>query len=99
MTKQKLHSTISNTSSCIEQQYLKKGGIHLVNTRKIKGRIVEVGLTQRDLARVLELSQPTVSQKISNIRAMSVREAFIIADILRIPDSEFREYFFKEEIA
>ena len=71
----------------------------MVNTRKIKGRIVELGLTQRDLAKALELSQPTVSQKISNIRAMTVQEAFMLADILKIPDREFREYFFKKEIA
>lgn len=71
----------------------------MINTNKIKGRIVELGLTQRDIANALGVALPTVSQKINNIRAMDVKEAFIIAEVLNIPDEEFREYFFKEEIA
>lgn len=71
----------------------------MVNTNKIKGRIVELGLTQKDIANALGVALPTVSQKINNIRAMDVKEAFIIADVLNISDEEFREYFFKEEIA
>lgn len=71
----------------------------MINTNKIKGRIVELGLTQRDIANALGVALPTVSQKINNIRAMDIKEAFIIAEVLNIPDEEFREYFFKEEIA
>ena len=66
----------------------------MVNTNKIKGRIVELGLTQKDLAKALGIATPTVSQKINNVRSMDVKEAFIIAEILRIPDEQFREYFF-----
>ena len=61
--------------------------------------MVELGLTQKDLARALDLAQPTVSQKIGNIRAMTVQEAFTLANILDIADEEFREYFFNQEIA
>ena len=71
----------------------------MINTNKLKGRIVELGMTQRDLAKALGVASPTVSQKINNVRAMDVKEAFIIADALNIPDEDFREYFFKEDIA
>jgi len=67
----------------------------MVNSNKIKGRIVELGLTQRDIAKALGVALPTVSQKINNVRSMDIREAFIIAEVLNIPDKEFREYFFK----
>lgn len=76
-----------------------KGGTRVVNTNKIKGRIVELGLTQKDIATALGVALPTVSQKINNVRAMDVKEAFIIADVLKIPDEQFREYFFTSEIA
>lgn len=67
----------------------------MVNSNKIKGRIVELGLTQKDLAKALGIATPTISQKINNVRSMSLDEAFTIADILKIPDEQFREYFFK----
>lgn len=71
----------------------------MINTNKLKGRIVEKGLTQGDVAKALDLATPTISQKINNIRAMSLNEAFAIAELLDIPDNKFREYFFKKEIA
>lgn len=71
----------------------------MINTNKLKGRIVEKGLTQGDVAKALNLATPTVSQKINNVRAMSLEEAFKIAELLGISDDQFREYFFKEEIA
>lgn len=71
----------------------------MINTNKLKARIVELGLTQKVLADALGVATPTISQKINNIRSMDVKEAFIIAEVLSISDEEFREYFFKEEIA
>lgn len=66
----------------------------MVNSNKLKGRMVELGFTQSDIAKALNLATPTVSQKINNVRAMSIKEAYKIADILNIDDSDFREYFF-----
>lgn len=68
----------------------------MINTNKLKGRIVEKGLTQGDVAKALDLATPTISQKINNVRAMSLHEAFEIAELLDIPDNQFREYFFKK---
>ena len=71
----------------------------MINTNKVKARIVELGLTQADIAKELGVATPTVSQKINNVRGMTVQEAFKIANILKIEDDLFREYFFKNEIA
>lgn len=71
----------------------------MINSNKIKGRIVELGLTQKHLAEALGIALPTVNQKINNLRSMDVYEAFTIARVLKIPDDEFRDYFFKENIA
>ena len=66
----------------------------MVNSRKIKGRLVELGLTQKDVAEKIGVAQPTVNQKINNIRPMDLQEAEAIADLLNISPREFVEYFF-----
>ena len=64
----------------------------MVNSRKIKGRLVELGLTQKDVAEKIGVAQPTVNQTI--IRPMDLQEAEAIADLLKISPREFVEYFF-----
>ena len=66
----------------------------MINTNKIKGRMAELGITQKDLAKALKISPPTVSQKINNIRPMDLSEAEIMTEILKIQSEEFAEYFF-----
>lgn len=71
----------------------------MVNTRKIKSRLVELGLTQEDLAIALGLATCTVNQKINNIRPLKLSEATIIAKLLKIEDIDFKNYFFAEPVA
>ena len=71
----------------------------MVNTRKIKSRMLELGLTQQDIARALGLTACTVSQKLNNIRPLKLSEANILASLLKIDDSEFKVYFFPEPVA
>lgn len=71
----------------------------MVNTNKIKGRMVELGMTQKDLAKIMRLHQATISQKINNLRCMTLQEAFTLANALRIKDEDFRDYFFNNEVA
>ncbi|MDO4302113.1 MAG: helix-turn-helix transcriptional regulator [Clostridia bacterium] len=71
----------------------------MVNTRKIKARLTELGLTQDDLAAKLGLATCTVSQKLNNIRPLKLSEANEIAKILKIDDLDFKEYFFAEPVA
>lgn len=72
----------------------KKGGDIVVNTLKIKARMVELGLTQKDIATALELATPTVNQKLNNKRPMNLNEANLIANILNIDSFQYCEYFF-----
>lgn len=66
----------------------------MINTNKIKGLLREKGLTQADIAKELGLSQPTVNQKLNNLRAMDLEEAEKISNILGIDAGEFATYFF-----
>lgn len=71
----------------------------MVNTRKINAKLIELGLTQANLAEKLGLATCTVNQKLNNIRPLKLSEADIIAKMLKINDSEFRDYFFAEPLA
>lgn len=66
----------------------------MINTNKIKGRLVELGLTQKDVSKALNIAQPTANQKINNIRPMDLDEAEKLAILLQITPAQFNEYFF-----
>lgn len=65
----------------------------LINSNKLKGRLVEKGLTQKDVADILGIAQPTVNQKINNVRSMDLNEAEKLAELLDIKPEEFQIYF------
>lgn len=71
----------------------------MINTLRIKGRMAELGITQRVLAEALNLSQSTVSLKLKGRRPMLLGEAERIAEKLSIDDADFGRYFFDREIA
>lgn len=66
----------------------------MLNSNKIKGRMKELGIIQADVAKRLELAEPTVSQKINGKRPMDLNEARALAEMLHIDNSEFGTYFF-----
>lgn len=66
----------------------------MINTNKVKGRIVELGMTYKDVAGALNIALPTVSQKINNVRPMTLTEAEILCGLLNIEPTEFTQYFF-----
>lgn len=65
----------------------------MVDTRKLKAAMVEVGETQRTLAKKMHWSKNTVCAKINNKSAITVDEAKQLCTILGIAD-----LFKKEEI-
>lgn len=71
----------------------------MINSNKLNGRIRELGLTQKDCANVLKISSPTMSQKINNIRPMSLTEVSQLSDFLKISIEEFPVYFFWQPVA
>lgn len=66
----------------------------MINTNKIKGRMRELNITQKDISEELGIAQPTVNQKINNIRPMGLEEAEKISELLEIRPAEFATYFF-----
>lgn len=66
----------------------------MINSNKLKGRMREMGIVQKDVAEWLNLAAPTVSQKLNGVRPMDLDEAKALADLLKIKDSDFGSYFF-----
>ena len=66
----------------------------MINTAKIKERMKEIGITQRDMAHVLGISEPAVSQKLNNQKATNLKQAKTIAEMLNIKNYELKAYFF-----
>lgn len=71
----------------------------MLNSELIKARMKEKNVTQRQMADVLGIAAPTVSQKINGIRPMDLEEAKIIAEKLNIDASDFGNYFFASDVA
>lgn len=92
--KKMLHSAIDNDVAQCYNSLIRKEETKLINTNKIKGRMSEMQLTQKDIAEKMGLAQPTVNQKINNIRPMDLDEAEKLSDILKISEEEFPSYFF-----
>lgn len=66
----------------------------MININKLKGRLVEKGYSQKDVAKQWNIAQPTANQKINGKRAMSLDEAYSLANMLDITAAEFPIYFF-----
>ena len=66
----------------------------MVNTRKLRAKIIEKGFTYAAISDLLGMSSCTFGKKIRNISDMTIAEAEQIANILCIPPSETLEYFF-----
>lgn len=71
----------------------------MINSNKIKGRMAELGITQKDVSKALDIAPPTVSQKINNVRPMDLNEAEALAKMLKIQPGEFAKYFFSDSVA
>ena len=70
----------------------------MINTNKIKGRMAELQITQKDVANSLGLAQPTVNQKINNIRPMDLNEAEKLSDLLHIDPEDVAVYFLQRKL-
>lgn len=66
------------------------------NAKKIKNRMLEMGITQAKLAKYLDIATPTACQKLNNLRPFTLEEAEKVAKLLKIKDSEFGNYFFSQ---
>lgn len=66
----------------------------MLNTNKVRGRLAELRLTQKDVAKALGIAVSTASQKLNRVRPMDLDEAEKLASLLQLNDNQFSEYFF-----
>lgn len=68
----------------------------MVNTNKLRGKIVEQGFTCGSLAAAIGISPGTLGRKIRNLSDMTLEEVELIRTALNIPPGRIMEYFFVE---
>jgi len=66
----------------------------MLNVSKVRGRMAELRVTQKDVAAALGIAIPTASQKLNRVRPMNLDEAEKLAQLLQLEDRQFGEYFF-----
>ena len=70
----------------------------MVNTAKIKGRIVEKGKTIQAIAPKIPCSPYTLGQKIANETPINLEEVIVLCDELDITENEFSEFFLQKKL-
>ena len=70
----------------------------MINTAKVKGRIIEKGKTIQGIAPKMRCTPYTLGRKIGNETPMNLEEALILSDELQISKEEFAEFFLNEKL-
>lgn len=65
----------------------------MINTSKVRGRIVEKGKTIQSIAPKIPCSPYILGRKIANESPMNLEEAIILGNELDISKEDFAEYF------
>ena len=68
-------------------------------TAKIKGRMTELGIRQKDVAAIWGCAEPTANQKLNGVRPIDLDEADKLAKLLKFDELEYYQFFFTSEIA
>ena len=66
----------------------------MVNTNKLKAKMVEKGYTQEQLAREMGISSAAFSRRMANVSDFAVGEVGVLIEILDIAESELVPIFF-----
>ena len=66
----------------------------MLNVPKVRGRMAELDITQKDVATALNIAASTASQKLNRVRPLDLDEAEKLAKLLQLNDDQFAEYFF-----
>ena len=63
----------------------------MINTRKVRARMLLMGLTQPDVAQEMGINVATFNLKINNKRRIYMDEYFKLCEILKLNTTEERE--------
>ena len=77
---------------------MQQGGDEMVNTAKIKGRMVEKNKTMQYLAPLVGFTAYTLGQQILNKKPMSLETANVLSEELEIDDTDFAEFFLQDKL-
>lgn len=64
------------------------------NYNKLRGKIIEVFGSQEKFSEALGISNNALSKKLNNKTKLSQKEIVKWAEMLGIPDTEYKTYFF-----
>lgn len=65
-----------------------------MKNRKLIGLLAEKGITQRELAKMLNKSKTTINAKLNGKRSWDTDEAIILCDVLAIADNDIKVEIF-----
>lgn len=102
MCKKSLAIKISHVIIKLVARYAnnKKGGERMVNINKLRGKIIENGLSVKDLADKLEIDRSTLYRKMnSEGDTMTISDAEKISKILNLSLEEVNSIFFSDFVA
>ena len=68
----------------------------MINVRELKAQMTRCGVTQTQLAKVLDLSYPSVSYKVNGLRDFNREEIIKISEFLNLTP-EMRDHIFFEQ--
>ena len=63
----------------------------MIDTRKVKARMILLGLTQPDVAEAMGINVATFNQKLNNKRRIYMDEYLRLCEILKLHTTEERE--------
>ena len=66
----------------------------MLNTSKIRERMVQLGISDKEVAAALNLSISVTVKKLNNICILNLMEAEELAGLLQISGEAFSDYFF-----
>lgn len=69
-----------------------------MNYNRLRGRIRELGVTQKELADATNMTESHFSQKMNNKYEFTSDEIRIMVNVLAIPQTEIGSYFFTPEV-
>lgn len=70
----------------------------MTNREKLKGKIVENGMTQAQLAEILGIRITTLNYKVNNKSEFKASEIKKLADVLHLSNKEANIIFFANEV-
>ena len=72
----------------------------MVNTNKLKGKIVECGMNISELAELIGIDKATLYRKINaNGQTITIKEADLISKELKLSKEEVNDSFFSQFVA